>query len=106
MVPLLIAGAGDVVRTRSGRFPPAPETYTAAISFLRAGSVTAAGVAVVVAAAGQTVETRHRLLCSAIVVQLKRLADFCHKSVHLFRIDGHGLFQKNVILLSTRHFCI
>lgn len=111
MVPLLVAGARYVVWTCSGRLSSTTETYTAAISLLCAGSVVTAvallAVVVVVAAAGgggQTVETRHRLLCSAIVVQLKSLADLCHKSIHLFRIDGHRLLQKNVVLLSTRHF--
>lgn len=110
MVPFLIAGARDVVWTCPSRFPAATETYTAAISLLCTGSVgTVVTLLVVVvgaaaAAAGQTVETRHRLLCSAIVVQLKSLADFCHKRVHLFRIDGDGLLQKDVVLLSTRHF--
>lgn len=104
VVPFLIAGAGDVIWTRPGRFPAAPEPYTAAVSLVCAGGVVAAVVVVVTAAAGQTVETRHRLLCSAIVVQLKRLTDFCHKSVHFFRVDGHGLLQKDVVFLSTRHF--
>lgn len=107
MVPFLVAGARYVVWTCSGRFSAATETYTAAISPLCAGSVTVVallGVVVIAAVAGQTVESRHRLLCSAIVMQLKSLADFCYKSVHLFRIDGHRLLQENVILLSTRHF--
>lgn len=96
MVPFLIAGAGNVVWTRSGRFPAAPETHTAAISFVCADCVTAVALlAVVVATAAaattQTVKTRHRLLCRAIVVQLKSFADFCYKSVHLFRIHSHRL---------------
>lgn len=70
MIPFLIAGAGDVVWTCSGRFSAATKTYTAAISLLCDSSVTVvallAAVVVVAAAAattaGQTVETRHRLL--------------------------------------------
>lgn len=59
MVPFLIAGAGYVVWTCSGRFSAATETYTAAVSLLCAGTVVTvvALLAVVVVVAGQTVET-------------------------------------------------
>lgn len=81
VVPFLIAGTGDVVGTCSGCLSAATETYAAAISLVCAGGVVTVVallvVVVVVAAAGgggsgggQTVETRHRLLCGAIVVQL------------------------------------
>lgn len=94
MVPFLIVGAGYVVRTRSGGFSSAAETHTVARSPLCDGRVTAAAATAAAAAAtttALTVDERHRLLCSAIVVQLKSFADFCYKSVHLFRAHSHRL---------------
>ena len=94
MVPFLIAGSRYVVRARSAPYISAPQTDAAAVA-PRVGRGAAAllgavAAAVTAAAAGETVQTRHRL-AGAIVVKLQSLSDFCHQRVHFFGIHGDGL---------------
>lgn len=115
LVPVLLAvRSGDVVRTRPAAPPvsSAAEPHAAAAAPLRRSRRAAAedgrwfdarG-----AAAGESVQARHGhghglLVAAVIVVELQRLADSRHQRVHLFRVDGDGLLQKDVVLLPAGH---